>query len=292
MELIFLAPDKKEIQNRWKYGIIFGTGAVLLFYNFWTFILLGFLASLISGNEFVKLFLGEKKNTTEVIILSSVIPAYVVLSGLLIAFNRSDLIFMIYGILTPIVAGLCVLIYKDSQKSSDVSVNLVFGVIYIALSLTCILYIYQNYGWVYALYAVTSPWLFDSFAFFIGIRYGKHKLMPSISPKKTIEGLVGGMIGTFFGLILITILVKLILPYLTFFGNGMGVELNLFEVIVMTLFITWGATFGDLFESSIKRSHHLKDAGDFLPGHGGLLDRVDSLVFVGPLTLFLMMVFR
>jgi phosphatidate cytidylyltransferase len=287
-----LAPDKKEIQTRWKYGIIFGTSVVLLFYNFWTFILLGFLASMVSGNEYVKLFLGENKNTKEVIVLTSVMPVYVVLSGVLIAFNRSDLLFMVYGLLTPIIAGLGVLIYQDYKKSNEVIVNLIFGVIYISMSLTCILYIYRNYGWVYSLYAVTSPWLFDSFAFYLGIKYGKHKLMPKISPKKTVEGLIGGMIGTFFGLILITFLIKLLLPSLAFFGNGMGINLNIFELLILTIFITWGATFGDLFESTIKRSHHTKDSGDFLPGHGGLLDRIDSLVFVGPLTLMLMMLFK
>lgn len=116
--------------------------------------------------------------------------------------------------------------------------------------------------------------------------------MPKISPKKTVEGLLGGMVFTFLGLIVITLFIQWIYPAISFFGNGRGIDLSVLELLILTLFITWGATLGDLYESSIKRYHETKDSGDIMPGHGGLLDRIDSLVFVGPMTLLLLLMIK
>ncbi len=295
-----MSPDKKELKNRWKYGIIFGTASVLLLYNYWTIVILGFLASLIAGSEYVKLIFNAYFKTTdnpdkhrgEITISTALIPGVFLLSGICIALERMDWLIIIYALLITIIGGLGILIYQNQKKINEIVNNIIFGILYISLPLACILYIYKNFGWIYSLYAVTSPWLFDSFAFFVGIRFGRHKLMPKISPKKTVEGLVGGMVFTFIGLIIITAFITWIFEYISFFGNGIGVELSVWELLILTAFITWGATLGDLYESSIKRYHQTKDSGDIMPGHGGLLDRMDSLLFVGPLTLLLLLIIK
>ena len=104
-------------------------------------------------------------------------------------------------------------------------------------------------------------WLADIAAYFIGTWFGKHKLAPSISPKKTIEGAVGS-------LVVVGIVIGLI------FHSVLWVVLALITVIA--------AIIGDLFESFMKRSAGVKDSGKLLPGHGGLLDRIDSLIFAAP----------
>ncbi len=278
--------------NRWKYGFIFGTGSVLLFYNYWTLVLLGILASSAAGSEYVKLVVKEGTGRTERYLLTAMMPIFILLSGFAIRMNRMDLLFLFYAIMIPVLGGLGVLLYQDFPRIKGHMTESIFGILYISLALSACLYIYQHFGWIYALFSVTSPWLFDSFAFFVGIRFGKHKLMPKISPKKTVEGFIGGLVFTFLGLFILTHFMNWLSPIVSFFGEKGGIELTLFELFLLTLFISWGSTLGDLFESALKRAHAKKDAGDIMPGHGGLLDRIDSLVFVAPLFLFVLKIFH
>lgn len=113
-------------------------------------------------------------------------------------------------------------------------------------------------------------WSFDSFAYLVGRFMGKHKLMPKISPKKTWEGFVGGLL---FGLLSAYLL-----------DSFAGVDsINTWQWLLLGLIVVISSTFGDLFESALKRAHNLKDSGNFMPGHGGILDRIDSLLFAMPL---------
>jgi len=106
---------------------------------------------------------------------------------------------------------------------------------------------------------------FDTFCYVIGNFLGKTPLLPSISPKKTVEGFFGGVIAVFVAA----------LVYVQLANVHSGV---LFLMVIMLM--TFVAALGDLFESWIKRQSSVKDSGDLLPGHGGILDRVDSLLFV------------
>ena len=108
----------------------------------------------------------------------------------------------------------------------------------------------------------------DSVAFFIGKAFGRHKLCPSVSPKKSIEGLVGGLIGGSAGGLIVALL---------FFP-----DFALFKVLICSTLLTAIGVLGDLTESLLKRHAGIKDSGTILPGHGGLLDRMDSLLLAAP----------
>ncbi|MEZ0537956.1 phosphatidate cytidylyltransferase [Caldicellulosiruptoraceae bacterium PP1] len=120
-------------------------------------------------------------------------------------------------------------------------------------------------------------WGVDTFAFFIGINFGKNKLCSNISPKKSVEGFFGGLLG---GLIAVVLF--------EFIYNRF--ELNtiyIFKILFISIVVSITAQIGDLFASMIKRENNKKDFGWILPGHGGVLDRFDSLLLVTPLVYLL-----
>lgn len=123
------------------------------------------------------------------------------------------------------------------------------------------------------LYAFFIIWATDTGAYFVGKAFGKRKLWPTISPNKTIEGAVGGIVTA----CVVAIVFHMISP----FPN------SLFTVIFVTILASIFGQVGDLVESALKRNYGVKDSGRILPGHGGILDRFDSLLFVLPLLHFL-----
>lgn len=119
----------------------------------------------------------------------------------------------------------------------------------------------------------------DIGAYFVGRTLGRQKLAPEISPGKTVEGSLGGIAVSFLALALYTGLVREVFPF------------GLLELWLFSLLLSLAAQLGDLVESMLKRYCGVKDSGLFLPGHGGLLDRIDSLLFTFPLTYFLVVIF-
>jgi len=113
-------------------------------------------------------------------------------------------------------------------------------------------------------------WAADTFAYLTGKYLGKHKLAPSISPKKTIEGVIGGLIGS----LLVSLFLYKILDLHT--------NIQLLKFIGLTVIIVIFGVLGDLLESRFKRLANIKDSGNILPGHGGFLDRLDSFIFAIP----------
>ena len=113
----------------------------------------------------------------------------------------------------------------------------------------------------------------DTLAYFIGSRFGRRKLYPAISPKKTVEGALGGLVGAILGVLLI--------------GSSMLPQLGWLDIIFLGLLLGTAGQLGDLFESFLKRACQVKDSGSIIPGHGGILDRLDSLLFAFPLAYYL-----
>jgi phosphatidate cytidylyltransferase len=129
------------------------------------------------------------------------------------------------------------------------------------------LFPHTRYGIVLILIAVVGPWISDSGAYFAGRFFGRHLLFPSLSPKKTIEGGLGGL--------LLTLLIVAPVAYVL-------LDFGLAKALIIGAVVSIASQCGDLFESSLKRILDVKDLGNFLPGHGGVLDRVDSLLFTAP----------
>jgi phosphatidate cytidylyltransferase len=130
-------------------------------------------------------------------------------------------------------------------------------------------------AWIY--YACAITWLQDTSAYFVGRRFGRHKLAPILSPKKTWEGAAGGMLGA-----ILTGAVCVLL---------LGLPITLFQGALLGLVGGIVGPLGDLSESLIKRQVGLKDAGSLIPGHGGILDRADSLLFTIPILYYLIRLF-
>jgi phosphatidate cytidylyltransferase len=143
------------------------------------------------------------------------------------------------------------------------------GMLYIGLTLSYLVVVRllpQGESLLFFLLLVT--WAADTAAYYIGTLYGQRALAPRISPKKTVEGLVGGLVGA------------TIVAYAarwTFLP-----EFSSLDTILLAVFLTLTGLWGDLVESAIKRSVGVKDSGGLLPGHGGMLDRLDSLLFTAP----------
>lgn len=133
-------------------------------------------------------------------------------------------------------------------------------------------------GLMYLIMGLCGAWLADSGAYFVGTFMGKNKLCPEISPKKTVEGFVGGIFITGLLFMLINFGYSKILPHFTDYT----VSVNYFEVCILGMILAVVGTLGDLSASVLKRQCGIKDYGNIMPGHGGLMDRFDSVVFVAP----------
>lgn len=114
----------------------------------------------------------------------------------------------------------------------------------------------------------------DTFALFAGIKFGKHKLCPRVSPKKTVEGAIGGVIGS----AVINIIALFVCNWLCY--NPFPLPVGL--MIVLSFVVPVVSMFGDLIASTIKRNYGIKDYGNLIPGHGGIMDRLDSISIVAP----------
>ena len=158
-------------------------------------------------------------------------------------------------------------ILKCKKDVIDIAITF-FSIFYVAISLDFIVLTIDGFerGSIYVWTIFIVSFLTDIFAYFAGYLFGKHKLLPKVSPKKTIEGSIGGILGSTIGCVVF----------------GYLFNLDLIAMIVIGSVGSVIAQFGDLFASSIKRYVGIKDYGKLIPGHGGVLDRFDSVILVSP----------
>ncbi len=148
----------------------------------------------------------------------------------------------------------------------------------IPLSLSSAVYMRDTYGMavgmLYLGMSLGGAWFSDTGAYFVGCAIGKHKLAPVISPKKTWEGVIGGIVVCILGMLLLGKVFELLVP---------GADVNYLALAILAPFASVISIIGDLSASLVKRQFGIKDFGNIMPGHGGVLDRFDSVLFVLPL---------
>lgn len=165
----------------------------------------------------------------------------------------------------------------------------------VSVSLSCLVYLrdiferrgrYPLEALFYIAFVFIAAWVTDAGGYFIGTLFGKHKLSPLISPKKTIEGAVGGVTVTMLALMGLGAGYASYLDYI-----GHVIYICWVPFLVLALLCALISILGDLSASLIKRENGIKDFGNILPGHGGILDRFDSILFVAPLVLWFVQIF-
>ena len=136
----------------------------------------------------------------------------------------------------------------------------------------------DSFGWKIIFYVFILTWILDTAAYFVGTKFGRRKLYPRISPGKTVEGAISGMV--------VTILSALLLQY-AFFK-----ELSFLDALALGILISIVGQLGDLIESMFKRDARIKDSSSIIPGHGGVLDRFDAIMFTVPVTYYYLIYLR
>ena len=181
--------------------------------------------------------------------------------GFKLDFDYRLMSFIIFAFLSPLV-----FINDNKKYNLDDALFLVGSVLFIGFSFN-LLIITRNFDISYIIYLLLITTITDTFALFTVMLIGKHKLAPEISPKKTIEGAVGGtLMGTFVAS--------------AFYVTVINPAMPLVFIILLTALLSVVGQVGDLIFSAIKRYYGKKDFSDLIPGHGGILDRFDSLIFV------------
>jgi phosphatidate cytidylyltransferase len=165
-----------------------------------------------------------------------------------------------------LVGFVTAMINSKSRVAASIAMgSTLFGAIYLGLPIEYYLRIYTHFygssrGMMWTLLVLLSVAACDTMAYFVGRTFGKHRFFPRISPKKTVEGAVGGIVGSF----------------IVSFIMGRLLHLGITDIGVLSLVIGVSAQLGDLFESLLKRNAGVKDSGTLIPGHGGILDRIDA----------------
>lgn len=161
------------------------------------------------------------------------------------------------------------------------------GVVYVGIMFSFVYLIREQRG-EYGKYIVwlifIASWGTDTFAYIVGMLVGKHKFLPLLSPKKTIEGAIGGICGAaLLGILYVNLVIG------KFASN---IDLSYYRVIVACILGAFISMIGDLTASAIKRDYGVKDYGDIIPGHGGILDRFDSVIFTAPCFFFVFYIYQ
>ena len=230
------------------------------------------VASLVVMHELLETFGQNKKRS---IVIADYIFALIYLVP---CFVKTDLISE-FAIMTTIlfVMTLCTLsVFAHKEVNfGDVCASL-FIVIYSVVFLSRLIYMRAMTGGLALVFlSFIGAWLPDTAAYFAGSFLGKHKLIPAISPNKTVEGSVGAFVGA-------------LVFYLVygFVLSKMGYNVNFLSLTILSVICGAVSQIGDLSASVMKRNYNAKDFGKLIPGHGGLLDRIDSLLFVTPVVYY------
>lgn len=275
-----MALNKTDLLQRIAAGAIYIviTGACTLI-SWWTTLAVVAVTSGICCYEFLRMATNEGYRPYKTI--GTAIAALMPLS---MGINVDGTHVVAFALATAFVGGiicLCRFFARTEESIVDVSIT-VFGYLYVGLTLSSFVLLRNQLGGgieagLMCLFVLLSVWANDAFAYLGGSAFGRHKFAPKISPKKTWEGVICGMIGS----MLFWVLIPIVCP-----DCGFGFV----WAAIAGLLCGMIGIVGDLTESHIKRSFHTKDSGSLMPGHGGLLDRSDSLLFVSVVACFMVVI--
>lgn len=189
-----------------------------------------------------------------------------------LSYLRGEIVFLIFVVM--IIGCVAILLKKHEEIATKDLFAAIFLIVVIPFSFSTLSYIRKmEYGAYLVWLPFISAWLTDSFAYFGGRLFGKNKLCEKISPKKTVEGAFFGVIGAIFGYIV----------YAYMLNKIWSLDVGYTYFILIALITSVTSQMGDLFASLMKRENNVKDFGNIMPGHGGILDRFDSLILTSPL---------
>jgi len=200
------------------------------------------------------------------------------ISGAVVCWQRIDLLLLVLVISFGTLSVLFLLRMREINSAVHNLVYAFFGIIYVPLLLSHVALLREfEHGREWLYFSLVIAMVGDSAAYFVGSAIGRTKLSPLISPNKTVEGALGGLAGSVVGAWLVKML---FLP-----------QASYSLVLFMAFFLAIFGQLGDLFESMLKRCFAVKDSGSIIPGHGGVLDRLDSLLFVFPVAYYCVLYF-
>lgn len=181
-----------------------------------------------------------------------------------------------------LILFMAVYVFTYPRYQTEQVTGAFFGVIYVAVMLSCIYELREMENGAYLVWLIfLGSWGCDTCAYCVGMLIGKHKMSPKLSPKKSVEGAVGGVVGA----------ALLGAVYACAVSSRMEGSAN--HMVTFALICAAGGLIsmvGDLAASAIKRNHGIKDYGKLIPGHGGILDRFDSVIFIAPVIYYLALI--
>ncbi len=225
--------------------------------------------SLIGLHEFYKALNGKHEN------INYIAYGFTILFYLIVWRQSFSFVFPLAIFITFALSLFCYLVLTYPKTNINNVAVTFMGFLYIPVAFIFVYYLRTSQFGIYTVWlAFITAFATDTFAYFTGVFFGKHKLIPHLSPNKTIEGSIGGIVGTIISCILFSLLVSTQIPTNTARITIIAAVIGLACSIL--------AQFGDLTASSIKRLTGVKDFGNLIPGHGGVLDRFDSILFTAP----------
>jgi len=210
-----------------------------------------------------------------------VLAAYVGAVAMLAGATAGGATWLLGGLLLMLAVTVVMHLFAETRPPATVAIGSTFlGAAWVGLGLGCVLLLRDipDHGALAVFTVLLAVWASETFAFFVGRLVGRHKLAPVTSPGKTWEGLVAGSAAS---------------VAVAFFALYEDREtfLTIAEAVALGGAIALAGTLGDLFESALKRDMQVKDTGRLLAGHGGMLDRIDALLFAAPASLFAILAF-
>ena len=206
-----------------------------------------------------------------------VIGGYVGLVLTLLGAQSGEVSWLVGGMFATVLVAFVVYGFSDARPSATAAISLtLLGVVWVGGGLGCLMLLREipEHGQLVIFTVLLTVFVDDTAAYFVGRTIGRHKMAPKISPGKSWEGFVGGTIAA------------MAVAFFAMYDQGYLTNL---EAVALGAAVALSSTLGDLFESAIKRDLGVKDSGRLLAGHGGVLDRVDSILWAGPAAFYVVL---